>query len=127
MTAVNQLQTIERLMSPEDVTALRRLYPTLLEALKAQGVVISQLIVRAGGSGTGGSVINLDGITEDVNELETWTAEIAARSRRPVVNNDAENAIQNTMHLSRLIAEVRTLTQKVNDLEAICLSTLAGP
>lgn len=70
---LNQLMPLEAVMRPDDVLGLRRDYPSLIEALKVQQTVINQLIVRAGGSGGGGNVVNLDEITANIEELDEIT------------------------------------------------------
>jgi hypothetical protein len=71
MTTLNQVQPIELSLPPSEVAWFRANAPHFLEAMKLQQTVIQQLVIRAGGSGSGSGVVNLDVITADIADLDT--------------------------------------------------------
>lgn len=61
MTVVNDSVAIERILWPNELHRLRIEYPSLIELLKNQQVLITQVINRTGGSGEAVNVIVVTG------------------------------------------------------------------
>lgn len=72
MTAVNQLQPIESILTPDESAWFRGNAPHFLDALRMQQTVINQLVIRTGGSGSGSGVADLDALTDRVEALESY-------------------------------------------------------
>lgn len=64
---LNASANIDRLLLPDDVRKIREAFPSLLDALKMQQTVITQLVVRVGGSGSGSSTTDLTALTARVD------------------------------------------------------------
>lgn len=145
MATVNQYVPIGSSAPVSEIAEFRRQFPHIYESLNSGlATQINQLIIRAGGSGAGSGAANLNELTQDLSDLETWTAQIASRPNHKQESNTDELASiigkmraeiadinqkidyqANSIIYSQLVSDVRNISQKLTDLEALCLSILA--
>jgi hypothetical protein len=156
MTVVNDVRNLDNILTPNEINFFRDNVPRFLDYLKLQQTLITQLIIRVGGSGPGTGVIDLGELTEDVSDLtdqadanESWLAGVNAKAYKryefpDFSQHDAlptnigrigsevaklgsridEVAADRAM-LGQILANQRDIKQKLDELEALCLSSLA--
>lgn len=108
---LNQVTPIDTILPPAEMEFLRRNVPHLVEFMRGQTTLITQLSIRTGGSGSGSGVTDLSGLTADVAELD----EIADPSSPALFH--AEHAL-NAADQAMIIASEAGLHGQISDLKS---------
>ena len=120
---LNQLMPLETAMRPADVIGLRRDYPSLIEALRLQQTVINQLIIRAGGSGSGGSTTDLTSLTAQVEALEDDVYSVSQADLRAQVALDAAERAES---MGDQVALIPSIMGMINELRSASTGAAYG-
>lgn len=70
MTVVNNIRRLETAVPPTELQRFEGQYPHILKELQVTQTLISQLIIRVGGPGSGNNVADLDALTDRVEVTE---------------------------------------------------------
>lgn len=76
MTVVNEVRNLDNILAPDEINFFRTNTPRFLDYMKFQQTLISQLIIRVGGSGPGTGVADLDALTDRVEVTESDIVEL---------------------------------------------------
>lgn len=156
MTVVNQINRLEQVIPPDELRRFESQFPHLLRELQGSQTLISQLVVRVGGSGPGTDTTDLDALTETVSDLsdslDASDSQIASvstaaykryefpdfshydallpaigklRSEIAKVASRVDEVEANRMMIGQILANQKALKQQIEELEALCLSSLA--
>lgn len=71
MTVVNDVRNLDNILTPDEINFFRTNVPRFLDYMKLQQTLISQLIIRVGGPGSGNNVADLDALTTRVTTAES--------------------------------------------------------
>lgn len=116
MTTINVVPGIEQMMVPQDIEAMRRQFPSLLQAFKIQQTVINQIIQRVGGSTS--STPDLSDIYYQLDAAQSASARapsIAAQSYESA--EIARQAVAMASSLASIRREVSAVRAMVDELK----------
>jgi|ERR1043165_6020755 hypothetical protein len=125
MATLNQLQPIQTFLTPNEKAWFDQNAPHFLEALKLQQTVINQLVIRAGGSGPGTGIPNLDALTEQVNEIdaqaddtESWLGGVSTKAYKRYEFPDFSELDTLRSGVRRANSEAAKINQRLDEIES---------
>lgn len=116
MTVVNEVRNLDNILAPDEINFFRTNVPRFLDYMKFQQTLISQLIIRVGGSGPGTGVADLAALTERVETTETDVDQLENQDQEALISSLAGRVAQ----LESLIHDMQSdFTSDTRAIDAI--------